>query len=245
MAVQTLPRARWSGENRLYTGMMLAILVTVLVGFARSFFLRPLFPAWPSPPEGIFYVHGAFFTAWVVLLVVQAVLVGAGRTSVHRRVGPWGVVLAAAMVALGVLGALMAARRPTGFVGLPVPPLQFLVVPLTDMLLFGSFVGLAVAKRRDLQAHKRWMLLASLNLITAAIARWPGVITIGAPPLFFGLTDLFLVPLVIWDLTSRGRLHPATKWGGLIVVVSQPLRLVVSGTAAWLSFARWATGLLG
>ena len=113
------------------------------------------------------------------------------------------------------------------------------------MLLFASFVGLAIAKRSDPQAHKRWMLLASLNLITAAIARWPGVITIGAPPLFFGLTDLFLVALVIWDRVSRGRVHPATKWGGLLIVASQPLRLVVSGTAAWLAFARWATGLLG
>jgi hypothetical protein len=245
MAVQTIPRARWSGEHRLYTGMMLAILATVLVGFARSFFLRPLFPAWPSPPEAIFYVHGAFFTAWVVLLVAQALLVAEGRTRLHRRIGAWGAVLAAGMVALGVLGALIAARRPTGFVGLPVPPLQFLVVPLTDMLLFGSFVGLAVAKRRDTQAHKRLMLLGSLNLITAAIARWPGVITVGAPPLFFGLTDLFLVPLVMWDLSSRGRVHPATKWGGLVIVLSQPLRLLVSGTAAWLAFARWATGLLG
>ena len=113
------------------------------------------------------------------------------------------------------------------------------------MLLFASFVGLAIAKRGESQAHKRWMLLASLNLITAAIARWPGVITIGAPPLFFGLTDLFLVALVIWDRVSRGRVHPATKWGGLLIVASQPLRLVASGTAAWLAFARWATGLLG
>jgi hypothetical protein len=225
--------------------MMLAILVTVLVGFARSFFLRPLFPAWPSPPEKIFYVHGALFTAWIVLLVAQALLVAAGRTNVHRRIGLWGAVLAVFMVVFGVLGALIAARRPTGFVGIPVPGPQFLVVPLFDMLLFASFVGLAIAKRGDPQAHKRWMLLASLNLITAAIARWPGVITTGAPPLFFGLTDLFIVALVIWDRVSRGRVHPATKWGGLLIVASQPLRLVVSGTAAWLAFARWATGLLG
>jgi len=245
MAVQAIPRVRWSGERSFYTGMALAILVTVYVGFARSFFLRPLFPTWPSPPETLFYVHGAVFAAWFVLLVAQASLVAAGRTDVHRKLGRWGVVLAAGMVVLGVLGALTAARRPTGFVGIPVPPLQFLVVPLVDMVMFASFVGLAIAKRSDPQAHKRWMLLASINLITAAIARWPGVITVGAPPLFFGLTDLFLVPIVIWDRKSRGRVHPATLWGGLLTVVSQPLRLVVSGTTAWLAFARWVTGLLG
>ncbi len=245
MAAQTIRRARWSGERRLYTGMALAMLVTVLVGFARSFFLRPLFPTWPAPPEKIFYVHGAFFTAWVVLLVAQASLVAAGRTDLHRKLGRWGVVLAVCMVVLGVLGALTAARRPTGFVGIPAPPLQFLVVPLFDMVMFGSFVGLAIAKRGDPQSHKRWMLLASINLLTAAIARWPGVIAAGTPPLFFGLTDLFLVPIVIWDLVSRGRLHPATLWGGLLIIGSQPLRLVVSGTTAWLEFARWATGLGG
>jgi hypothetical protein len=241
MATQAIPRARWSGERRFYTGMALAILATVFVGFARSFFLRPLFPAWPSPPETIFYVHGAAFAAWIVLLVGQASLVAAGRTDVHRKLGRWGVVLAAGMVVLGVLGALTAARRPTGFVGIPVPPLQFLAVPFADMVIFASFVGLAIAKRGDPQTHKRWMLLASINLITAAIARWPGVNAVG-PPLFFGLTDLFLVPIVIWDLKSRGRVHPATLWGGLVTVASQPLRLVVSGTTAWLAFARWATG---
>jgi len=242
----TIPLTGGAGERRFYTGMTLAIFVTVFVGFARSFFLRPLFPAWPSPPEKIFYLHGAFFTAWFVLLVVQARLVGTGRTDVHRRLGRWGVVLAVGMVALGILGALTAARRSTGFVGIPVPPLQFLVVPFVDMLIFSSFVTLAIAKRGEPQAHKRWMLLASMGLITAAIARWPIVMTAGIGiPLFFGLTDLFLVPIVMWDLASRGRVHPATLWGGLLLVASQPLRLVVSGTAAWLAFARWATGLSG
>lgn len=233
-------------ERRFYTGMALAMLVTVFVGFARSFFLRPLFPTWPSPHEGIFYVHGAFFTAWVVLLVVQARLVAAGRTDLHRKLGRWGVVLAVGMVVLGILGALIAARRPTGFVGIPVPALQFLVVPFFDMLIFSSFVAVAIAKRGEPQAHKRWMLLATIELLTAAIARWPVVMSAGVGvPLFFGLTDLFLVPIVIWDRASRGRIHSATLWGGLLLIASQPLRLVISGTAAWLAFARWATGLLG
>jgi hypothetical protein len=181
-----------------------------------------------------------------VLLVAQTRLVAAGRTDVHRKLGRWGVVLAVGMVVLGVLGALTAARRSTGFVGIPVPPLQFLVVPFFDMLIFSSFVTLAIANRGEPQAHKRWMLLASIELVTAAIARWPVVMTAGVGiPLFFGLTDLFLVPIVIWDLVSRGRVHSVTLWGGLLMIASQPLRLVVSGTPTWLAFARWATGLLG
>ena len=162
---------RASAERRFFTGMALAILATVIVGFSRSFFLRPLFPEWPSPSETIFYVHGAVFTAWIVLMVAQASLVAGGRTELHRKIGPFSAVLAVAMVVLGTLGALIAARRATGFVQIPVPPLQFLAIPIFDMILFGTFVWLAIAQRRNPQAHKRWMLLATVNLVTAAIAR--------------------------------------------------------------------------
>jgi hypothetical protein len=237
MATASLARTRWSAERVFYLSMAAAIVLAVYVGFARSFFLRPLFPAWPSPAEPVVYLHGAAFSAWCVLLVVQTALVTGGRTSLHRRLGVWGAVLAAAMVVLGIHAALVATRRPGGFIGVPVPALQFMAVPFFDMLLFGTFVALAVVKRRNSQAHKRWMLLATLNLVTAAIARWPGVAG-GSPLLFFGLSDLFLVPLVVWDWKTRGRLHPATAWGAAATVLSQPLRLVVSGTPAWLAFAR-------
>jgi len=216
----------------------------VFVGFARSYYLKPACPEWPAPPEPIFLVHGLAFTAWVLLLPAQAMLVARGRVDLHRLTGAFGVVLACAMVVLGVLGALVAARRPEGFVGIPVPPLQFLAVPLFAIALFALFVVLAVARRRDTQSHKRLMLLASFQLVTPAIARWPVIAGFG-PPAFFGITDLFLIALAVWDFRSRGRLHPVTLWGGLLMIVAQPVQLVVSGTQAWLAFARWATGLLG
>lgn len=43
-------------ERRFYTGIAIAILITVFIGFARSFFLSPLFPEHPAPSEPIFYV---------------------------------------------------------------------------------------------------------------------------------------------------------------------------------------------
>lgn len=243
METSTITTDRSLTERRFFTGMAFAILTSVLLGFARSFFLRPLFPGHPSPSEPIFYLHGAVFMGWILLFVAQVSIVARGQIQLHKKIGLFGGALAVVMVVLGVMSALTAAGRATGFVGIPVPPLQFLAIPLFDMILFPAFVGLALIQRHNPQSHKRWMLLATLNLITAAIARWPIVNTLG-PLAYFGITDLFVVALAVWDFRSRGRLHPVTLWGGLLLIISQPLRLVVSGTAGWLVFARWATGLI-
>jgi hypothetical protein len=125
----------------------------------------------------------------------------------------------------------------------PVPPLQFLVVPLFDMAFFAVFVSLAIANRSNSQSHKRWMVLATVNLLAAAFARWPYVLELGNPLVYFGLADLFIVALAAWDFRTRGKLHPVTGWGGLALIVSQPARLALSGTAVWLACATWLAGL--
>jgi hypothetical protein len=154
------------------------------------------------------------------------------------------------MVVLGVVGALIAARRPMGFMDVPVPALQFLLIPLTDMALFGGFATLGFANRHDTPSHKRYMLLASIGLLDAAVGRWPfAIMTAELPVPGFStaevLVDLYLLPMVAWDLATRGRPHAVTVWGGLAVIASQPLRSVLSESDAWLTIAGWAVRLLG
>jgi hypothetical protein len=228
----------WSGERTFHVALTLAILGAVLLGFARSFYLRPLFPDHPAPPEAFFTLHGVVFTAWFVLLPVQALLIAGRRPDLHRMLGAVGVALAVALVPLGVYGALVAVNRPGGFIGVPIPAWSLLIVPLTGMLLFATFVVLAIARRRDAASHKRWMLLASIAMLPAACARWPGVVETGNPLVFFALANLFLVPLIVRDRRTRGRLHPATLWGSLVLVLSVPLQLGLAMTPAWEAVAR-------
>lgn len=234
-------RSRWSAERRFFTIMSIAMLLVAYVGFARSFFLRPLFPDWPAPAEPIFIVHGVFFSAWCVLLVVQALLIGVRRVDIHRKLGIAGAFVALGMIVLGLVGSLVAANRPTGFVGVDVPPLQFLVVPFFDLAFFACFFGLALANRANPQAHKRLVVLATVSLLGAAFARFPIVWQSLNPFVFYGLADLFIVALAVWDFRTRGGLHPVTRWGGLALIVSVPARLALSETAAWLAFATWLT----
>ncbi len=252
MAALAETHSKWTAERRFYTCMALLMLATVLLGFSRTFFLRPWFPEAHklSPNEPFFfYVHGVFFTAWILLLVMQPLLVANRRLDLHRKAGWFGAVLAVGVVVVGAIGALIAAARPGGYIGVPVPPLQFLVVPFADLVLFAVFVALAIAKRRDLQSHKRFMLLAMIGLLDAAVVRLPFTdmsASVAGP--YFSRTDLgvdlFLLPLIAWDIVSRGRMHVVTVVGGLAIIASQPLRMLLSETNAWMSFATWAVGLL-
>ena len=245
-------RARWSSERLFYTGFAVAITAAVVLGFARTFFFRAWYPDWArvhGAPETFFLIHGVAFVAWLLLLLTQTSLVAAGRVDLHRRLGVFGAGLAVVMLVLGIIGSLMAASRPTGFIDVPVPPLQFLAVPFFALGLFAAFVSLALLNRRRPQHHKRFMLLATIVLVEAAVARWPfAFMTTALPIPGIGMTelclDLFLVPMLIWDLASRGRPHPVTLWGGLALIASQPFRFWLMGTPAWLAFAGWAVGLL-
>ena len=244
---------RWNAERRFYFGMTLLLTAGLLLGFARTFFLKPWFQEWAKvhgAPEPFFAFHGAVFVVWFALLFVQISLIGAGRVRVHKKLGWFGAALGVLMVAVGVIGSLIAARRPTGFIDVPLPPLQFLVLPLGNSVLFGAFFALAILKRRKPQTHKRLILIATIFLMEASVARWPfDFMTMALPvPRFTMLelcSDLFLLPMIAWDLYSERRLHPVTLWGGLTLITYQVTRFIISGTAIWLAFAAWAVGLLG
>ena len=238
MAVSTAALATRRRTRRFYVSMAIAITVTVFAGFSRSYFLK----SWYGTPElaRLLHVHGLVFTAWVLFFLSQAVLVATGRTYLHRRMGIGGAVLAALVVIVGTAVAIN--RAKTGVSPIPgVTPLGFLAIPLFDMVVFAVLVSAAIYFRRRLEAHKRLMTLTMISLLAAPIARMTFLPLPPGPPTFFGLADLFIVALLVHDLSTRGKVHPATIWGGLLIVASQPLRLMISGTQPWLAFASWLT----
>jgi hypothetical protein len=238
MAVSTAAVTTRRRTRRFYVGMALAIAVTVFAGFSRTYFLKAFY----GTPELslLLHLHGVVFTTWVLFFLAQTTLVAAGRTYLHRRMGIAGAVLAAVVVVLGTTTAIL--RVKGGAAPIPgVPGLSFLAIPLFDMLVFAILVGSALYLRRRLEAHKRLMTLAMIALTSAPIARLHFPMLPPGPATFFGLTDLFIVVMLVYDLLTRGRPHPATIWGGLLIVASQPLRLMISGTPAWLAFAGWLT----
>lgn len=244
-ALATTRNAARRRERLFFSGMALALLTLVFAGFAPTYYLRGSFGA-PQLTLPLL-LHGFAFSAWMVLLVVQTSLIAANRTAVHRQLGVWGVVLGVVMMVLGAYVAITRTRAGLTAVVPGVPPLQFMVISMATLVTFPLLLGGAVWFRRNAAIHKRLVLIATLELVMAAVGRLPGIFSplgpigpVGIPGLF-GVTDLFLVAIALYDWRTLGRLHPATAWGGLFLIASQPGRLIIGSTPMWLSFARWLT----
>lgn len=241
VAADRITTARTGTQDRLfYTGMAIAMALTVVVGFGSTYYFR-LLSGTPATVSGgsitqTLHVHALLFTAWVLLFVVQTSLIAGRQVKVHRRLGLASLALAAGMIVVGLRTAIEAAARGAAPPG--VDSLTFLVVPFFDVVLFTGFYAAGMVRRRDREAHKRLMLLAYVSIITAAVARLPGILPLG-PLVFFGLSFLFALAGIIYDWRTRGRIHRVYLWGAPILALSVPLRLALSGTRAWQSFAAW------
>ncbi|HEY6572443.1 MAG TPA: hypothetical protein VI198_03920 [Candidatus Eisenbacteria bacterium] len=224
-------------DRAFYTIMAVAIIFVVFAGFAPTFYLRGMFET--KPLSTLLILHGTLFTTWIVLLFVQTRLVATRRTPIHRKLGVAGGILAAVMPVVGVLAAIASAKKGFTPPGGP-PPLVFLAIPLTDMIVFPTLIGLGLYFRRRTDIHRRLMLLGTIAIMTPAIARIAIIRPFGLPA-FLGLTDLFVVTCIVYDRLRNGRFHPAFLWGGLFVILSQPARILFAQTPAWHSFAMWLT----
>jgi hypothetical protein len=229
-------------KTRSYVGMSVAATVTVLVGFAPTFYLRGYLPMRPDQPPltPLLLVHGIIGTAWIGLFLGQSLLVASHRIQLHKRLGIVGGLSASGLVIVGTMTAVDALRRDVGPFGID-PRTWFLGVPLAGTVLFGVLVAVALTKRRSPETHRRLMLLATITLLNPALGRMVGsylrVGLSGFLLLIFLLSDVFVIFAVLHDLRIRGNVHPAFIRGGLVVVVLQPVVLALGTTSAFLTFA--------
>jgi hypothetical protein len=223
--------------SRLYAWFALVAAVTIFAGFGRTLYLRSISGA--PPLSTLLLVHGIVMTTWFVLFCAQVWLAATGHLRWHRRLGWLGAVVALAVIYVGVDAAIDAGRRGVGPAH-GVSMQMFMAIPLFDMPVFALLVGIALWLRRRPDIHKRLMLLASLGMLTPAIARIPlPLIQAGGPPLYFGLALGIVGACIAVDTIKQRRLHPAFGWGGALIFAMVPLRLVVAETEVWRRLAGW------
>jgi hypothetical protein len=223
------------GEDIFFTAASLVVLAFVLVGFAPTYFLRGA--VFAHLPSLLVHVHGAIFSTWILLFVVQTLLVAAGNVRVHRKLGVFGAVLAGLMVVFGILAVFGTLRR-----GAVLPPFftpaSFLVNNALAMLFFGAVVAVAIMRRNNRTVHKRLILLANVVLLPPALSRIPFVVH--RPVLIFGVPLGIMVALFLFDLATRRRVLAVTLTSLVLFLALNPVMASVTKTKFAQRLTLWA-----
>jgi hypothetical protein len=257
VAVENRPFAVVSGGERFYVGMAAACVLVAFVGFAPTYWIPLLRGRLEVSP--LVHVHATFFYGWLLLFLRQTSLAASGRLTRHQEFGVFAVALATGMCFVGS-GVAINRVKELSAAGFADAALRFSIVPLTAAALFAVLFAIAVYNVKRPEIHKRVMLVATVSLLQAAVARWfalflapprpPGVTGPLSPPpvavtVMSGLvSDLLIVAAIIHDRRTRGRVHPAYWIAGGAVLAIQVLRVPVSMTSAWMNVATWVVALM-
>ena len=201
------------------------------------------FVAGTFPISAVAHFHGALMVSWLLLLVTQSVLAARGRIDLHRKVGDMAKWLGAAIwisiVAMTIRG-FMDHRYPLNeniYYSLP----QFYVITVFGLLFPAAFV-----LRSNPPWHKRFMVIATMSLLQAAVDRfsWPPFHIPDYWPQIACL-DILLVMLIAFDLITIKRVHRATLVGGGVLLASQSAVALIWPTAWWHDACLWLARAFG
>ncbi len=222
MATLVARPVRTRTDDIYFVGISIAMLITVVAGFSRSYFFKGMFFA--PLPSLLIHIHGAIFSSWIILFVTQTVLVARRNIRLHRKLGYAGAVIAALMVILGVTATLWSVGK--GHTPSIFTPPMFLALNGLGILYFGTFVAWAVAKRNHPAIHKRLMLFATFNLLPPATTRLFTFI-FHAPALNTVTLFVFILSVVVFDVVVRRKPYAVTIIGTLVDLSTFPLAVAL------------------
>jgi len=177
----------------------------------------------PLPPP-VVHFHAASMTLWLVLLLAQSVLVSRQRSDIHRKLGLTSLILApcilVSMYGMDIYGMetfvaendiLASADDPVRQVSqLKRYISSILLIHGSSYLLFPVFYLWAIlVRRKNNEAHKRLMLLATLVLMIPGLGRLLSVTNV-LPDFGLNIIDarhfyllLLIAPAFFYDVVKQ------------------------------------------
>jgi hypothetical protein len=233
-----------SNRRYFYVGIGLLLALIIFLGFARTYWVPMASGSLRQHPA--IHVHAALFFAWTALFLTQAGFAASGRLTFHRQLGLFGIALAGAMVVSGLLATVVTMHAAIG------TPREVIVrantgLSIGAMLMFSTFMILAIANLATPGRHKRFIVLAMFSMLQAAIARVLMPFSAIDHPLrtLLGaiMVDVLLLTIIALDARRQGRLHPVYVCGFAFVVIVQIVRRAILDTPSWLAFTNWIASL--
>lgn len=210
-----------------FLGMAVFLIVIVILGFGSTYGYQVVMGQEISglgvvETDWVIHIHAAVFVGWMILLLTQTVFIVRGQMQKHMTLGKSvGIVMAVAVL---IAGSLITYDEVQAFISKEIFAkkewLDILLVTMQSwmaLLLFAGLFGLGLFYRNRPQAHKRYMIFATIMLVFAATSRmgyllgpWHNTIGMG----------LMVAPFFIYDIYTIGRVHNATLIGTVGAVIS-------------------------
>ena len=241
-AVAARPETARQFRPSFFFWMTLVMCFFVFGGFGMTYLFPLTTGTFPSAPP-IVHLHGLLFFSWMILLVVQAGLVGAGNVRLHRSLGTYGIAHAAIVICTGILLQLIASRpgleagRPTGTDGI--------YLGLAAFVGFILMFSLAIRNTKRPEIHKRMILFAMLPVLPPGVNRF-WYMSLGLDD-FFPAFYLYLtlwsmaVAILVHEWRSTGKINRISMIGAGWIFVQGLLHEVAVGSAP---FNQIAAGIL-
>ncbi|MDB4322333.1 hypothetical protein N9975_01825 [bacterium] len=174
-----------------------------------------------------FIIHGILYLGWYVLFAVQSRLSSTNNVTLHKKLGYLSLILVCGLTVSGtdMLIGVMRSYDDSWTAGFLLSRTSFVWAILHTLISFTGFYALGLIFRGKLHFHKRFMVLASLSMVSASVTRiafLPFVPVDGTVVTLLSTYGFLLVPVVI-DRIAFGRVHPVLKWSIPLYIVTQIL----------------------
>lgn len=225
-------------RSPFYLHLSCFFLVVALVGFSTTFF-APMVRGTLRAPF-VVHLHGVLMFGWLLLLIAQSLFVRTGRMRIHRRAGWIGAAVTPAIVASGFAAGAFATRRDLAESGQSWPFGAFVNTAI-EMLVFGALVGTAIVSRRRPEAHKRYLVLATISALGPAWFRFRHFLAFVPNPIvtFALLADAVLLFVMARDWLVQKRVHRVYLWAGGAMVAVHLVELAAADSELWTRIGRW------
>lgn len=219
------PRAH-SLDRWIFVFMAVWFIAVTLTGFIPDSLMKiEMVRAGQRPPFPlVLHMHAVLMGAFLLFLLSQTWLVATGRCALHRKAGPFGALLAVALVIVGfvlvptIYGSVWGAAK---FGPPPVAEAMSAFLPrLDNIMLLQLRIGILfpvllaiglMARERNSGFHKRMMIMAPAAALPAAFDRITWIPhTLPESPLSADLYVLLAIsPMFVWDVIRNRRIHRA------------------------------------
>ncbi len=225
--------------DRYFYSISAAVFVLITFWGFHSFYLYGKAAGGnPIAPEMFVLdsIHGAAMSAWVLLFLIQAILIGVSKRRLHMKLGWAALAIAPVLAICGVVTAFRSVQSAPDFVFFAMPYPRFLLVMFAEIALYASFVAAGLIARKRPAIHRPMMLLASLSILAGSTARIPALYPVfshaGWPGLFGPVFALGAVLLIIRSLLT-GKLDRPFAVGYTALVAVCILASHLAFTETW------------